>query len=153
MTLWTAACQASCPSQYPRVCANSCPSSHWCYLTISSSVALFSCPQSFPASGSFPVSAPCIRWSKYWNFTFSISPSNEYSGLISFRIDWFDLLSVQGTLKSLLQHFESNNSSTLSHLYGSTLISVRDYWKNQSFDYTNLYWQLDGNSSHSDLKH
>ena len=75
-----------------------------------------------------------IRWPKYWSFSFSfsISPSNEYSGLISFRIDWFDLLAVQGTLRSLLQH---HNSSALSLLYGPTLTSVHDYWKNQSFDY------------------
>ena len=75
-------------------------------LTISSSAALFSfCLQSFPASGFFTSElAFCIRWPKDWNFSFSISPSNEYSGLISFGIDWFDLLAVQGTLKSLLQH-------------------------------------------------
>ena len=63
------------------------------------------CPQSFPASGFFPVSQFLrVRWPKYWRFSFSISPSNEYSGLISFRIDWLDLLAVQGTPKSLLQH-------------------------------------------------
>ena len=60
--------------------------------------------QSFPASGSFPMSTLHFRWPKYWSFSFNISPSNEYSGLISFRIDWFDLLAVQRTLKSLLQH-------------------------------------------------
>ena len=93
-----------CSSLSPRVC--SCPSSRWCHPTISSSVAPFSsCPQSFPASGSFPVNqALHIRWPKYWSFSFSISPSNEYSGLISFQVDWLDLLAVQGTLKSLLQH-------------------------------------------------
>ena len=64
----------------------------------------------------------CIRWPKYWSFSFSISPSNEYSGLISFRMDWFDLLAVQGTLKSLLQ-FKSINSWVLSFLYGLTLTS------------------------------
>ena len=68
----------------------------------------FSCLQSFPSSGSFPMSQFFhIRWPKYWNFRFSISPSNEYSGLISFRIDWFDLLAIQGSLKSLLQHHSS----------------------------------------------
>ena len=93
-----------CPSPSPRVCSNSCPLSQWWYLTISSSATLFSfCLQSFPASGSFPMSQLCIRWPKYWSFSFSISPSNEYSGLISFRIVWFDLFAVQGTLKSLLQ--------------------------------------------------
>ena len=71
-----------------------------------------------------------IRWPKYWGFSFSISPSSEYSGLISFWIDWFDFLAVQGTLKSLLPHhsFESINSWALS-LLGPTLISVHDYWK------------------------
>ena len=81
--------------------------------TISSSVVPFSsCLQSFPASEKdFPSeSVLCIMWPKYWSFNFSISPSNEYSGLISFRIDWFDLLAVQGTLKSLLQHHTSKAS-------------------------------------------
>ena len=76
-----------------------------------------------------------IRWSKYWSFSFSISPSNEYSGPISFRIEWLDILAVQGTLNSLLQkQFKSINSSALSFLYGLTLISIHDYWKNHSFD-------------------
>ena len=66
-----------------------------------------SCPQSFLASGSFPMSWLYIKWPKYWSFHFSISPSNEYSGLISVRIDWFDLFAVQGTFKSLLQHHNS----------------------------------------------
>ena len=67
--------------------------------------------QSFPASGSFVTSQFfCIRWPKYWSFSFSMSPSNEYSGLISFRMDWLDLLAVQGTLKSLLQHHSSKAS-------------------------------------------
>ena len=81
-------------------------------------------------------SALHIRWPKYWSFSFSISPSNEYSGLISFRMDWFDLLAAQGTLKSLLQHhsFKSINSLTLSFLYGPTFTSIHDYWKNHSFD-------------------
>ncbi|XDA86274.1 hypothetical protein R6Z07F_016007 [Ovis aries] len=77
-----------------------------------------------------------VRGPKYWSFSFGISPSNEYSGLISFRIDWFDLFAVQGTLKSLLQYRSSKhiNSLTLSFLYGSTLTSIHDYWKNRSFD-------------------
>ena len=66
--------------------------------------------QSFPASGSFPMSTLHFRWPKYWSFSFNISPSNEYSGLISFRIDWFDLLAVQRTLKSLLQHHSAKAS-------------------------------------------
>ena len=91
--------------------------------------------------------ALCIKWPNYWSFSFSfnISPPNEYSGLISFRIDWFDLFTVQGTLKSLLQHhnFESINSSALSLLCGPTLTSVHNYWKNQSFDCTDFSWQRD----------
>ena len=83
-----------------------------------------------------------IRWPKYWSFSFSISPSNEYSGPISFRIAWFDLLAVQGTLKSLLQpQFQSINSSALSFLYSPTLTSIHDYWKNHSFDWTDLCQQ------------
>ena len=77
-----------------------------------------------------------IRWPKYWSFSFSFSPSSEYSGVISFRIDWFDLLPVQETLKSLLQH-HSSKASILQHsgfLYGPTLTSIHDYWKNHSFD-------------------
>ena len=79
----------------------------------------------------------CIRWlwPKYWNFSFNINPSNEYSGLISFRMDWLDLLAVQETLKHLLQHqFKSINSSALSFLYSPTLTSIQDYWKNHSID-------------------
>ena len=81
-----------------------------------------------------------IRWPKYWSFSFSISPSNEYSGLISFRIEWYDLLAVQETLKSLLQH-HSSKASILQHsafLYSPTLTSICNYWKNHSFDYTDL---------------
>ena len=80
--------------------------SQWCHPAISSSVIpSSSCLQSFPASGSFPVSGLFwVRWPNYWSFSFNISPSSEYWVLISFRIDWFDLLAVQGTLKSLFQH-------------------------------------------------
>ena len=100
-----------CPSPTPRVYPNSYPLSWGCHPTISSSIITFcSCLQSFPTSGSFLVSQLCIRWPKYWSFSFSISPPNEYSELISFRIDWFDLLAVQGTLKSLLQHHSSKAS-------------------------------------------
>ena len=98
-----------CPSPAPRVYWNSCPLSWWCHLTISSSVLPFSsCLQSFPAFRVFSNEAVLrITWLKYWSF--SISPSNEYSGLISFRIDWFDV-AIQGTLKSLLQHHRSTAS-------------------------------------------
>ena len=101
-----------CPSPTPRVYSNSCPSSQWCHLAISSSVVPFSsCPQSLPALWSFPMMSTLhTRWPKYWSFHFSISPSNEHLGLISFRMDWLDLLAVQGTLKSLLQHHSSKAS-------------------------------------------
>ena len=97
-----------CPSPTPGVHPNSCPSSLWCHPAISSSVIPFSsCPQSLPASGSFPVSQPSMSWPKYWSFSFSISPSKEHPGLVSFRMDGLDLLAVQGTRKSLLQHHSS----------------------------------------------
>ena len=102
-----------CPSPTPGACSNPCPLSQWCLPTVSSSVIPFSsCLQSFPASRSFPMSQlfVCIRWPKFWSFNFSISPSSEYSGLISFRMDWLDLLAVQGTLKCLVQHLSSKVS-------------------------------------------
>ena len=110
-----------CPSLFPWVC--SCPLSQWCHPAISSSVASFSfCLQSFPASESFPISlARHIRWPKYWSFSFSIRPSNEYSELISCRIDWFDLLAVQRTLKNLLHHHNSN----VPILWGSAFFMVQ----------------------------
>ena len=104
------------------------------------------CLQSFPASGSFPVNwFFTSRWPKYWSFCFSISPSNKYSGLISFRIDWFDLFAVQGTPKesSPTPQFKGSNSLVLSLLYGPTLTSVHDYWESYSFDYTDLCQQSD----------
>ena len=121
-----------CSSPTPRVYPTPCPLSRWCHPTISSSVIPFSsCPQSFPASGSFPnESALHIRWPKYWSFGFNISPSNEHPGLISFRMDWLDLLAVQGTLKGLLQHHSLKASilwrsaffiAHLSHPYMTTL--------------------------------
>ena len=80
--------------------------------------------------------ALCIKLSKYWNFSFSISPSSDYSGLISFRIDWFDLLAVKETQDSSPSpQFESINSLMLSLLYGPTPTSIDDYWKNHNFDY------------------
>ena len=97
-----------CPSPTPRVYSNSCPLSRWCRPAISSSVTpVFSHLQSFLASNE---SVLCIRWPKDWSFSFCISPSNEYSGLISFRIHWLYLLAVQGTLKSLYQHHSSKVS-------------------------------------------
>ena len=104
-----------CPSLSPGVCSNSCPLRH---PTISFSVAHFSfCLQSFPASRSFSV-----KWPEYWSISFSISPSNEYSGLISFRMDWLDLCDVQGTQdSSLTPQFKSIDSSMVCLLYGTTL--------------------------------
>ena len=93
-------------------------------------------PSIFPSIRVFAnKSVLCISWPKDWSFSFSISPSNEYSGLISFRTDCFDLPTVQGTLKSPPTiRFKSINSSALSFLYSPTLISIHDYWKNHSSD-------------------
>ena len=98
-----------CPSLTPGACSNSCPSNWWYHPTISSCVVPYSsCLQSLPSIRVFSSeSVVRIKWPKYWSFSFSISPSNEYSGLISFRMDWLDLLAVQGILKSLLQHHSS----------------------------------------------
>ena len=81
-------------------------------------------------------SALCLRWPRYWSVSFSISPSSEHPGLISFRMDWLDLLAMQGTLKNLLQtsQFKSINSSALSFLHSPTLTSIYDHWKNHSLD-------------------
>ena len=78
-------------------------------------------------------SALCTRWPKYWSFSFSISPSNEYSEMISFRVDWLDLLAVQGTLKSITTVQKHQFFGIQPSLY-STLTSIHDYWKNHSFD-------------------
>ena len=94
-------------------------------------------PSIFPSIRVFSnESALHIMWPKYWSFSFSISPSNEYSGLTSFRMDWLDLLAVQGTLKSLLQHHSQKHQffSTQLSFYSPTLTSTHDYWKNHSFD-------------------
>ena len=116
------------PSPTPGAYSNSCPLSPWCHPTILFSVGPFSCLQSFPSIRVFSnESVLCIRWPKYWRF--SISPSSEYSGLIAFRINWFDFLAVHGTLKSLLQYQNSKTSilqcsaffmAQLSHPYVTT---------------------------------
>ena len=124
-----------CPSPTPRAYSNSCPSCQWCHSTISSSVVTFSsCLQSFPASGSFPnESILRIRWSKFWSFSFNISPFNEYSGLIFFRMDWLELHAIQRTPKRCLQHHSSKASVLrcsaffivqLSHPYMTTGKSI-----------------------------
>ena len=94
-----------CPSPTPIVYPNSCPSNRWCHQAISSSVIPFSsCPQIPPSIRVFSnESTLCMRWPKYWSFNLSISRSNEHPGLVSFRMDWLDLLAVQGTRGSLLQ--------------------------------------------------
>ena len=146
VTPWTAPCQASLSI-----------SNFWTLLklmpteSVMPSNHLILChpllllPSIFPSIRASSESTLCIRWPKYWSFRFSISPSSEYSGLISFRIDWFDLLAVQGALKGLLQHHSSKASTLhcsaffmvqLSHQYMTT-------GENHSFEYTDLCWQSD----------
>ena len=110
-----------CTSSIPGACSNLCPSSQWCYPTFSSSCRpLLFRPSIFPSIRVFSnVSVLCIRWPKDWSFSFSISLPNEHLGLISFRIDWFDLLAVQGTLKSLF------NTTIRKHQFFSTQPSLR----------------------------
>ena len=112
--------RSSCPSLSPWVCSNSCSLSRWCHPTMSSSAAPFSsCPPSFPASVFSNELTLWIRQPRYWSFGFS--PSNEYLRLMSFRMDWFDLLAVQGTLKSLFQH----HSLKASILWCSAFFTVQ----------------------------
>ena len=113
-----------------RACWNFCPLSQWCHPTTSSSVVPFSSGlQSLTGSVFSNELVLHIKWPKYW------SPCNEYSGLISFRIDWFDLLAVQGTVKSSpTPQFKNINFSTLSFIYCPTLTAIYDYWKNHSLD-------------------
>ena len=109
-----------CPSPTPGACSGSCPLNQWCHPIISFSVILLLLPSIFPSIRVSSIElALRIRWPKYSNF--SISPSKEYSGLIFFRIAWFDLLAVQGTLKSLLQH----HSSEVSILWHSLFFMVQ----------------------------
>ena len=135
VTPWTAAHQASLSLTNSRSLLklisikSVMPSNHF---IICSPLLL---PSIFPSNRVFSdESVICIRWPKYWSFSFSISPSNKYSGLISFRIDWFDLL-VQRTLKSSpTSQFKSINSLALTFPHGPTLTSTYDYWKNHSLD-------------------
>ena len=141
MTPWTAARQAALAITNPRAYSK---------LMYIQSVILFSqlilcrllllLPSIFPSIRVFTnQSVLRIRWPKCWSFRFSISPSNEYSGLINFRMDWLDILAVQGT--SPTPQFKSINSLALSFLYSSTLTSICGYWKNHSFDQMDLCWQ------------
>ena len=123
-----------CPSQSPRACSNSCALSQWCHPTISSSVI-----PSLPAfylsqqQGLFQWVALHIRWPNYWGFSFSNSPSNEYLGLISFRIDCFDFLAVQGTLKNLCQYHSLKASVLQLQLWWQTKFYARTHQKSKNF--------------------
>ena len=136
---WTAVCQASLSitnsrsSPKPMSIESVMPSNH---LILCRPLLLL--PSIFPSIRVFSnESALRIRWPKYWSFSFNISPTNEYPGLITFRMDWLDLLAVQRTLKSLLQHHSSKTSilqRSAFFLYGPTPTSIHDYWKNHSLD-------------------
>ena len=134
---WMQHVRLPCPSPTPRAYPNSCPLE----LVMPSNHPLLCCPllllpSVFPSIRVFSSESVLhIRWPKYWSISFSISPSNKYSRLISFRIDWLDLLAVQGTLKSSpTPQFKSINFSALSLLFGPTLTSIHNYWKNHIFD-------------------
>ena len=119
---WTAARQASLSITNSQRLLKSCPSSQQCHNHFILCCPLLLLPSIFPSIRGFSKeSVLCIRWPKYWNFSFSISPSNEYSGLISFSMDWLDLLAVQGTLKSLLQHHSSKASILLCSAFQLSL--------------------------------
>ena len=122
-----------CPSWTLRACSNSCPLSWWCHPTISSSVIPF-LPSIFPSIRVFSnESVLYIRWPKYWSF--SISPSDEYTVLISFRMDWFDLLQSKGFSTTFSRTTVQKHQFFGTQLsLWSTLISIHDYWKNHSFD-------------------
>ena len=128
----------SCPSPTPGACSNSCPSLVGDAIQPSHPLSsLLLLPAVFPNIRVFSnESALLIRGPKYWSFSFSIGSSNEHSGLISFRIDWFDILAVQGTLKHLLQHHSSKASILQCSAFfnGPTFTSIHDYWKNHSSD-------------------
>ena len=136
-TPWIAACQASLSitnsQSLPKLMSIKLvmPSNH---LNLCHPLLLL--PSIFPSIRVFSnESVLCNRWPEYWSFSFNISPSYEHPGLISFRMDWLDLLSVQGTLKSSpTPQFKSINSSVLTFLYSPTLTSIHDHWKNHSLD-------------------
>ena len=127
-----------CPTPAPGACSNSCPLSHWCHLIISFSVLPLLLPSIFPSIRVFSnESAFCIRWPKYWSFSFIISPSKEHPGLIYFRMDWMHLLaesSRDSQESSPTPQFKSINSSVFSFLHSPTLTSIHAHWKNHSLD-------------------
>ena len=125
-----------CPSPTPGVHSDSRPLSQWCHPATSSSVVpSSSCPQSLPASVFSNETTLRMRWPKYWSFSFNIIPSKEIPGLISFRMDRLDLLAVQGTLKSLLQHHSSKASILQCSAFFTVQLShPHDHWKNHSLD-------------------
>ena len=126
-----------CPSPTPGVHPNSCPSSQWCHPAISSSVVPFSsCPQSLPASVFSNESTLCMRCPKYWSFSFSIVPSKEHPGLISFRMDWLDLLAVQGTLPVASFYYLVTTGLGANHIFsqgsGSDSSSFLEFYKERN---------------------
>ena len=124
----------ACPSPTPRACLNSCPLSRMPSNHLILCHPLFLLPSIFPNIRVFSnESVLHIRWPTYWSFSFSISPSNEYSGLISFSMDWLDLLESPQE-SSPTPQFKSINSLAVSFLYSPTLTSIHDYWKNYSID-------------------
>ena len=141
-TPWTATRQASLSITNSQSLLKSCSSSRWCHPTNSFCHPLLFLPSIFPSIKVFSNEAVhCIRWPKCWSFSFNISPSNEYSGLISFRM-W--LTSLQSKLLSRVfskPQFKSINSLVLSYFYSLTHTSIHDSWKNNSFDKMDLCWQ------------
>ena len=133
-----------CASLSPRVCLNSCPLIWLWHPTISSCRPFLLQPSIFPSIRVFSHELTfCIRWPNYWSFSLSISPCNEYSGLISFRMDWLDLLAVQGTVKSLLQH----HSSKASILWHSAFFIVQLSHPYMTTGKTIARWTFIGNVS------
>ena len=123
---WLQHARLPCPSPAPGACSKSCPLSWWCHPTIPSSVVpFFLLPSIFPRIRAFSNESVLIRCPKFQSFSFSSSPSDEYSGLIYFMIDWIDLLAVQGTLKSLLQYYCSKASILLSALWSNSYIHTQ----------------------------
>ena len=133
VTIWTAAHQAPYPSPTPGACSNSCPSGQWCHSTISTSVALLLLSSVIPSIRVFSnESVLHIRWPKYWSFSFSISLSNEYSGLISFRIDWFDSLqSKQSYSATVFSSISFTVFSTAQAVFFCTTVQKHQFFSAQ----------------------